>query len=54
LVLDVVPFVPAGEPLVAGVAVGNDVIGVGTSGKGFARIPATSSFSPASDLVRYL
>ncbi len=49
---------PAGDPVAftvpevdvaAGVAVGSVVIGVGAGGNGFARMPATISFRPASD-----
>jgi hypothetical protein len=36
VLLEAVPFVPEGEPVVAGVlTVGSDVSGVGKSGKGF-------------------
>jgi len=53
--LDVVPLF-GGRTGVAGLrpdeVAGSVVMGVGTSGKGFERIPATSSFSPASDLLR--
>ena len=48
--------VPLGLPFAAGVAagVGNEVIGVGTGGKGLFRMPAIISFKPASDLFRNL
>ncbi len=49
------PF-PTGVPLTvpevgvpAGVAVGSVVIGLGTGGKGFAKMPAMMSVRPASD-----
>jgi hypothetical protein len=57
----VVPAAPAplvGAPVVPGVVdgggVGNELSGVGASGRGFVRTLATSSFNPASDLLRYL
>lgn len=43
------PEVPIGVE--AGAGVGSDVNGVGSGGNGFATIPATSSFSPASELL---
>ena len=48
--------VSAGGVTVAPVAggVGNVVSGIGTSGKGFDRMPATNSLRPVSDLLRYL
>ena len=48
---------PAGDPpVLAGVEVeaGKVVIGVGGSGSGLARMPATNSFKPASDPFRNL
>ena len=48
---------PVGDPPVlagVGVEAGNVVIGVGGSGSGLARIPATNSFNPASDPFRNL
>ena len=51
--------VPAGGGVIGAAApvaggVGKVVSGIGTSGNGFDRMPATSSFRPVSDLLRYL
>ena len=57
VVVGAVPPLVGVPEVLAGVeaGVGNDVNGVGSGGRGFARIPATSSVNPLSEsALRYL
>ena len=53
--VEAVPFPELLTGVAAGVDGGSDVSGVGSGGNGFAKIPATNSFIPVSELLfRYL